>query len=639
MLVSLLPLSDDDAGRIVEELLGSLEPSVRLRIAEVAEGNPLYVEQIVSMLVETGAIERGAAGWVARAGAGRLQIPPTVQALVAARLDALRTEERAVVDPASVIGLSFALDAVSELVEDDVRPGLGGDLDVLVAKQLVRRLPEEDVSYRFGHQIIRDTAYGSLLKRARALLHERFVTWAERVNRERGRELEFEEILGYHLEQAYRYRMELGVVDDHARDLAARAAEKLTSAGRRAFVRGDASAAASLLGRAVQVLPAGSPERIELLAEFAEASIEQGQFDAARLALDEALGAARTAGESRLEARASLVSYLLNLGSTGTVGEVEAAAAGIQQIIATFDRARDFAGLARAWHLLSVIEGTAGRYDRAADAGQRAVRFAGEANDARFVARGVLDDIYSALHGSTPVSEALERGEEHLELIRGNRTAEAIVLAVLAQLTAMAGRFDEARSLYTRSRQSVADLGPSSLAASLSDHTSRVEILAGDARAAEAELRRDYDVLAAMNEAYFRSTIAALLGHVLWAQERFDEAATYARIARDLADADDVYSQVLWRTVEAKYLGRAGESDAAIALVREALALVESTVDIELRADTLLDLAEVLRLAGRDDERGPHIREALALYEQKGDVVLAAAAARRLTEVEALAAG
>jgi tetratricopeptide (TPR) repeat protein len=303
------------------------------------------------------------------------------------------------------------------------------------------------------------------------------------------------------------------------------------------------------------------------------------------------------------------------------------------------DGAGDTAGVARAWHLLSVIEGTAGRYDRASEAGQRTVRYATEAGDARFIARGVLDDAYSALHGTTPVPDAVLRCEEYLPLIKGNRTAEAIVLAVLAQLTAMTGRFEEARTLSARSRQAVADLGPSSLAASLSDHTSRVELLAGDAEAAEHELRRDYDVLAAMNEAYFRSTIGALLGHVLWALGRYDEAVGFARIARELADVDDIYSQVLWRTVEARYLARAGSSEAAIALAREALSLAEQTVDIELRADTLVDLAEVLALAGRENEQGPHVREALALYQEKGDLVLAAATAARLADLEGVTAG
>jgi len=639
MLITLEPLSDADAGRIVEELLGSLEPSVRARIASVAEGNPLYVEQIVSMLVETGAIERGAEGWIARHGSEHLQIPPTVQALVAARLDALQAEERAVVDPASVIGLTFAFEAISELVDEGVRPGIGEDLNVLVAKQLVRQLPDEEVLYRFGHQIIRDTAYGSLLKRARAMLHERFVTWAERVNRERGRELEFEEILGYHLEQAYQYRAELGVIDQAALRIAEQAATKLGSAGRRAAGRGDATAAASLLSRAAVVLPVDSPERVELLTEFAEASIEQGQFDAARGAIDEAATSAQRLEDPRLEARAGLMYYLVSLASTGSAGELDSTVRGLRSMIDTFERSGDLGWVARAWHLLGTVEGTAGRYDRTSEAGQNTVRYAREANDARSIARGVLNDSYAALHGTTPVNDAIRRCEEYLPLIHGNRTAEAVVLAALGQLTAMTGRFEEARSLARRSREMVADLGPSGLAASLSDHISRIEFLAGDPEAAERELRRDYDVLAAMNEAYFRSTIGALLGHALWRLGRPEEAVEFARISRELADADDVYSQVLWRTVEAKYMVSEGRPDEGIALAQEALRLLEASVDIELRADTLFDLAEVLAIAGRENEGGPHLREALALYREKGDLVLSAVTEQQLATLEGVTAG
>ena len=640
MLVTLEPLSDADAGKIVEELLGSLVPSVRARIATVAEGNPLYVEQIVSMLVETGAIERGAEGWVATQGSDRLQIPPTVQALVAARLDALQAEERAVVDPASVIGLTFALEAITELVDEDVRRGLDTDLNVLVAKQLVRQLPDEEVLYRFGHQIIRDTAYGSLLKRVRATLHERFVSWAERVNRERGRELEFEEILGYHLEQAYQYRTELGVIDETARSIALRAAEKLGSAGRRASSRGDATAAASLLNRAARMLPEDSHARVELLVEAAEASIEAGTFDSAQSAIDTASNAAESLGDTRLQARADMMGYLHRLASTGSAGDLEATTADLRSAIDTLEEAGDLAGLARAWHLLGTIEGTAGgRYDLSSEAGQRTVHYGRLANDARSIARGVLNDCYSALHGTTPVAEAMRRSEEYLPLIKGNRTAEAVVFAVLAQLTAMTGRFDEARSLAARSRQIVSDLGPSGLAASLSDHTSRVEVLAGDPAAAERELRRDYDVLASMNEAYFRSTISALLAKVLWDMGREDEARSFAQISRDLADAADVYSQVLWRMVEAKYLARSGEGEAGVAFAREALSLLDKSVDIELKADSLLDFANVLALAGRENEQGPHVREALALYREKGDLVLSAAAEQQLATLEGVVAG
>ena len=429
------------------------------------------------------------------------------------------------------------------------------------------------------------------------------------------------------------------MIDESAREIGTRAAEKLGSAGRRAYGRGDATAAASLLNRAARVLPADAPARTELLTEFAEASVEQGRFDVAREAIDEATTSARELGDARLEARAALMGYLHSLASTGSAGDLDTTVGGLHSMIEVFERFGDLGGLARAWHLLGTVEGTAGRYDRTSEAGQRTVQYGREANDARSIARGVLNDAYAALHGSTPVSEAIRRCEEYLPLIRGNRTAEAVVMAVLAQLTAMTGRFDEARELAARSRQTVADLGPSGLAASLSDHTSRVELLAGDPEAAEHELRRDYDVLAAMNEAYFRSTISALLAHVLWRLGREAEAVSYARVSKDLADVDDIYSQVLWRAVEAKHLARSGQADAGIELAREALGLLERSVDIELKADTLLDLADVLGLAGRQNEQGPHVREALALYQEKGDLVLSAAAAQRLATLEGVIAG
>ena len=635
MLITLEPLSDADAGRIVEELLGSLEPAVRARIASVAEGNPLYVEQIVSMLLETGAIERGPEGWVAKRGSDQLQIPPSVQALVAARLDALQAEERAVVDPASVIGLTFAFEAISELVDETVRPSLGQDLETLVVKQFVRQLPDDEVLYRFGHQIIRDTAYGSLLKRVRATLHERFVTWADRVNKERGRELEFEEILGYHLEQAYRYRTSLGVVDESARDIARRAAEKLSSAGRRAFGRGDSAAASSLLRRAADVLPPASEERLELLPELAEALIEQGRFDDARGALDEVLTPAGSAGNARVAARASLVGYVHRLGSSGSVGDTDAALAEIKRLIEALEGQGDHPGLARGWHLFSVIDAMVGRFDRASETGREVVVEAMKVGDSRLMARGVIDDAYAILHGTIPVSDAATRCEQYLELISGNRTAEAIVLGVLAVLTAMSGNFEEARELYRRGHNLVEELGPSGLAASSALEASRVEMLAASPESAELVLRRDYDILASMGETYFRSTIAALLGNALWALERRDEAVSFAEIARDLADEDDALSQVGWRTVKAKDLAVGGHVAEGLELAQRAVEIASRTDDIELRADALVELAETLRLAGRVDEQEPHLGEALALYRRKGDLVMTRVTEARLAAVAA----
>ena len=630
--VVLEPLSANDADAIIGQLLGGLDPSVRQRIVAAAEGNPLYVEQITAMLVETGAIRRDGNEWVASISAAELDIPPTVQALVAARLDALQNEERQVIDPASVIGLGFAVDAVAHLVPVDAAPEVTHRLEMLTAKQFVRPTAAEEDFYRFGHSVIKDAAYRSLLKRTRAELHERFVGWAEPVNRERGREVEFEEILGYHLEQAYRYRTELGPVDEDGREIGRRGAEKLASAGRRASIRGDAPAAANLLRRATALLVPQNEWRIELLTELADALLELGDFGDSSTVLREASDIARNIGDSRLEARATLGHLMVGLYGSGSVGGSDQGLAEVRGTIPILDQANDFGGLATAWRLLMLIYGTSGNYDDAADAAMHVVEFATRAEDARLASKGAINYAFAALHGPTPVSVALSSCTSLLVQVEGDRKAEAVILGVLAVLHAMEGRFDEARRLIAQSRERLKDLGPSILAASNALESSRVETLAGDPVRAEIDLRRDYEKLAAVDERYYRSTIAGLLANVLFTLGRSNEASDYSRIAEEITDEDDYWSQILWRSARAKIFAQEGHFDEALRLAGESVSLASGSVDIEQHADALVDLGEVLRLAGRETEQGPHLHEALALYVRKGDVVSAARIQAKLAD-------
>ena len=637
MLINLQPLSDADAGRIVEELLGALEPSVRARIAEVAEGNPLYVEQIVSMLVETGAIERGADGWVAKAGSDRLQIPPTVHALVAARLDALQSEERAVVDPASVIGLSFPMEAVAELVEEPVRPRLGEDLEVLVTKQLVRRLEEDDVIYRFGHQVIRDTAYNSLLKRVRATLHEQFVTWAERVNEERGRGLEFEEIHGYHLEQAYRYRLDLGLVDASVRAVGERAAVKLSSAGRRAFARGDTPAAASLLRRAVDLLEPTDPRRLDLVPDLGEALLTMASFSEATAALDEALESAQSAGDARAEARITIARMLTDLFS-GEATERRSTIDSANLLLSTLTELGDEGGIARAWRYLLFVHAKAGRFDDMAHAAEQLMDYAARAGEERLVRRGAAIYTTAVVLGSTPVAQAIRDCEGLLERVHGDRRSEAIVFGALAQLQAQAGEFDQARELYRSEQEYLEALGPSRELASTSMDSARVEMLAGELARAESELRRDDLELEAMGERYFRSTVDGLLAMVLAQLGNHADADHFATIAEELADPDDTGSQIYWRLARGS-LSAGTEENVARTHVDEAVALAESTSGPTIIADALRGRADVLKLIGDERAAQTDLARALELYEAKGDVVSAAATRKQITGGVAAAGG
>ena len=606
--IDLQPLGSDDVEAMIDRLLGDadLDGDTRSKVIVAAEGNPLYVEQMVSMVRE-----RGARG-------GEIVVPPTIHALLAARLDNLTREERAIIDPASVIGLVFAEPAIEELVPDPLRLTVAGHLSDLDRKQFVHPLKGgDDPTFRFHHILVRDAAYQSLLKRARATLHERFVDWAERVNRERDREQEFEEILGYHLEQAVRYRSELGPLDAAGMRIAERAAEKLSAAGRRAFARGDTPAACNLLRRAAALLPVNSPSRIELLTDLADALMEEGGFEEAGTVLAEATAAADALEDVRLRAMAMLGRRALDLYVAGGAESMEVVA-GAQRAIDDFAASDDQAGLARAWRLLMLIHGTAGAYDQAAEAAMRVAEHARAAGDLRLATRGAIGYAVSALHGPTPVESAIATGERLVEEVRGDRKAEAIILGVLAQLHAMAGAFEPARERAARAHQMLIELGPSITAASTSIESSRIEMLAGDLQRAEAALRSDHESLEVMGEHYYRASIAGLLAHVLAAQGQLGEAERFAGIAREIADPEDIEVQILWRSAQARILAARGDHEGAIPDAEEAVRLASMTVDIVLQADALADFADVLEAAGRGEEVQVAREAALALYEQKG---------------------
>jgi class 3 adenylate cyclase/tetratricopeptide (TPR) repeat protein len=618
--ITLTPLSDDEAGTVVGELLGALDASVRERIAAAAEGNPLYLEQIVSMLVETKAIERDGERWVTRAGAGQLAIPPTVQALVAARLDALESEERQVIEPASVIGLSFAEEALGELVEEPLKPLLDDELGSLSTKELIRPVQGSEIVFRFGHGVIRETAYGGLLKRVRAALHERFVVWAERINRERGREQEFEEILGYHLEQAYRYRTELGAIDEAARAVGEQAAAKLSNAGRRSLARGDLPAAVSLLRRSVDLLPPTSSFRVELEVDLADGLLQQGAFDDCQVVLDTARGAADELSDRRLGARVALIQAGLNQFRGGEDVAVRA----LETVAATtpvLEAAGDDAGLARAARLEMFTEVMQGHFKAATAAAERIVSHARRARDQRLVSRSIVPIAYMLWHGPLPVPEAIGRCRELLgdEVVAGDRKLEAVLHAALGVLLAMNEEFEAARAEYRRNQAIRAELGSGIDTHSTSLESARVEVLAGDLDAAARELRRDDAALAALGEAYLRSTIVAMLGDVLWRLGDPAGADRATSIAEELAGEDDVLSQVIVRSTRARLLAGSGDVADALEAVRSAVAMVEQSEETALHADTLVALADVLEAAGDGDGARDALHDALGIVDAKGD--------------------
>jgi class 3 adenylate cyclase/type II secretory pathway predicted ATPase ExeA len=618
--VELEPLSKEEAGQVIEHLLGAerLADDVRQRIVDAAEGNPLFVEQLLSMLLEEQLVEKENGVWEATTELDQLAVPGTIQALLAARLEVLDPEERAVLEPAAVIGAVFMTEAVEELAPEAVRESIGRILGTLVEKRLIRPAPEfvEEDRYRFHHILIRDTAYQALLKRTRATLHEQFADWTERVNRERDRDLEYEEILGYHLEQSYGYLAELGPLDDHGRAVGERGAARLVSAGRRAFGRGDMGASANLLRRAAEMLDERAPTRLELLPDLGEAMMEIGEFAWAEVYLEEALAATEKSGDERLHADAVLTRLFVRYHAADFGDWREEVERETERLVPLLQAQGADAELAKAWRLLALVHASECRWEQTAGAQQKSIQHARAAGLRRQEARTTAAYTMSLSDGPTPVPEAIEGCEEIVRAGFGDIQSEAVVLCSLSTLLALDGSFAHARELYRNARRLREDLGATVLAAATSLTSSRVEFLANEPAAAEVDLRRDDATLAAMGERYLRPLVLASLAQAAYLQGNLDEAGELAETAGELAAEDDVESQALWRSVQAKVLARRSEGAEAERLARAAIEALGSSDAPLMRVDALVDLAEVLQGRAPGDVRAA-LAEALELCRLK----------------------
>ena len=275
-ILFLRPLSDDDSGRLIEALLdgGTLDTAARERIVEASDGLPLFVEEMVAMLIEEGALRRENGRWAA-ADLSRIAAPATIHALLASRLDQLDPSQRAVLERGSIEGQVFHRSAVEFLSPGAERPGVEGRLSELVVKELIEPEGAEfstDDAFRFHHLLLRDVAYESVQKDERASLHERFAGWLDDQAGERASE--YDEIAGYHLERAVVYQEELRPGGENDMKLAERAGTRLGGAGLRAHARGDWPAAVSLLSRAKALLPADAASQATLAPKLADALIE-----------------------------------------------------------------------------------------------------------------------------------------------------------------------------------------------------------------------------------------------------------------------------------------------------------------------------------------------------------------------------
>ena len=620
-LVTLEPLDSDESESLVEGLLDERElpPGIARRIVESAEGNPLFAEQMLAMLADD--------------PEGGEVVPPTIEALLAARIERLESLERAVLQRAAVEGRLFHRGSVARLLDGSDAGdagGLGSTLLALVRKEFVR--PDHssfagDDGFRFNHVLIRDVAYASMPKELRADLHGRLASWLE----ERADDLTGgDELVGYHLEQSYGYRVELGRVDAEARELAVRAGGLLARAGRRALDRFEPETAVLLLERARRLLEVDPRERARLLADLGRALRDSGTIETAADVLAEAVVEARRYGDEpaglHAEIELATTAFMRGQSSPDALREVA------QRAIAVFEALGDDALLADAWQLVALTELSAGDRGAQLEALRKARAYAMASGDTRRQIEAWNELGGSMLFGRTPVTEVIAFLDEELAWgrERGLGAIEADALLGGPYLDSRLGRFDLAREKLERSKALCREVGIPYGLAEAHFAGAQMELLAGDARAAEGELREAIRVATEMGAEHYTALYRTRIAHTLIAQDLDGEALAELELARGSSA-----SSPFWKSARARILARQGDVREAVELAREAAESIESSDDITARAEILVWFAEVLRAAGDLGGASDALTEAVALHEEKGNVLNARHCSELLAVVSA----
>jgi len=552
-----------------------------------------------------------------------LEVPPTLEAVLAARLERLGADERAVAEGASVVGEEFRRDEACELAPDAVRPSLTACLTALVRHEVIAEGGAE--AFRFAHLLIRDVTYQGMLKERRAELHERFADWLEQRAGERVGEVE--DILAFHLEQAYRYREALAPVGEPELRLARRAHGHLMSAGQRALARLDRTGALRLLRAARDLLPDGDRQRLEAQLEIGNALAESGDRESAQREAGEVWRAAEAAGDHDLALRARL-EEVEHLSWTDPAEGNVAKEALTERAIARFSESGDHRGLARAWRLAGSRAFDAGRFAPAGEALAKAIDHAKAAGDAR-AAREMWPELLhtTLLWGSLPAGEAARRAERLLAESRGRPFEELHVRLVLCLVYFWLGRDDEARATRRAVVHVVREVGMAREALMGDFVYAMGEAQAGRPDLAECHLRRVFEA----GDEGFRWTAALGLAEVLIDRGSLDEAERLADDAAAALGEEDLEVEGSWRIVKSVVLAERGDGDEAERLAREAVAIAEPTDALIAQARAWLALARVLARRGRREEAAEAFDVALARHARKENLA-GAAHVRRLRE-------
>jgi class 3 adenylate cyclase len=599
--ILLEPLPADDCEALLDLLAAHLDvPSAaRTRILAAADGNPLFLEEMVAMLDESDGNER-------------IVVPPTIQALLQARLDRLGAEERDVIGRGAVEGQVFHRGVVQELAPAAGRDDVPARLLTLVRKDVIR--PDratfaDDDAFRFRHLLIRDAAYDALPKEIRADLHERFAGWLDA----HVALVEQDEIVGYHLEHAHRNRAELDPADPRLDGLARRAATRLGAASHTAELRGDYAAMCGLVSRAIALLPEGDSQRLELMVGLAVPLNNAGRHDDSRAFEGELL-----ASPDERHHAFGLIAQLFNDGY-GEEWRSERSTANAAAAREVFTRLGDDLGLAWVEYGEWGVNWIALRTAAAAAAAARAEVHARAARDTVLAAYMRQTAQRTIAYGPAHADEVLTAARTMLAEAAG-AVARGTARRALGKVLAMRGEFEDARENVYAGNASLREAGQLVSASAGSMLIAFVEVRAGAPDIAEAVLREGIDELDRLEQISYRGTAALLLAELLAHRGAYEEALQWCTEVRATIRDEDLTDVIGVDAIEGFLVARSGAHAEGELLTRRAVDLVAGIDMYEHKGRAYEWHARTLAMTGKPAEAREAAAAALAIYEAKGDL-------------------
>ncbi|MGH3136926.1 MAG: ATP-binding protein [Gaiellaceae bacterium] len=583
--IELEPLSEEESELLVEKLLaqlagmsGEMPAALPREALERTEGNPLFVEETIRMLVESGS------------GNGSSdRIPDTLQALIAARIDHLAPAAKTLLQRGSVVGRIFWRGALEHLSPDV--EGIEALLDDLLQREFLLREPRSSISgetaYRFKHLLIREVAYAGMAKLSRAQYHARFAEWlAERTGEE------LVEIRAYHLDQAVEFLVELeGAAPE---ELAQETAGALVKAAKRAIAR-EAYVNARKLGlRALELRPTLSARYVA-----ARAAWRLQDFAAIQIEMEKVRDQARELDEPVVEALALTALGEAALKRDGDAGRAKALVDEALEILAGRD---DPVAEFDALHTRAIIGGWHADMDEVVLYMERAYALAMDAGrkDLQTIAAQVLAQTHIVRLELDEAELLLTRA---LELAGESGSVRARVGATLSYgwFLSVKGELDAAETVYEEVRQTAVELGVEPGIASALFRLGEVAWRRGDYKRAEKSFREALRITSTRGDRGFLPDLQAALAETLAALGKIEEAERLSLEVEAVRRPDDPHFGVTVATMQAAIRAAQGQDEEAERLYRSALA--ETTNGFLLLELELLErLVSFYRKRGRDED-------------------------------------